>query len=867
MKILIVDDNRQNLYMLETLLKTTGHAIVSARNGAEALERLCSEGADMIISDILMPVMDGFQLCREVKRDSQLKTIPFVFYTATYTDVRDEELALKTGADRFIRKPVEPDEFMEIIRETIKESEAGRIEPRSPDPEEEQQMLRLYSERLVKKLEKKMLDLESALARQREGEKELGQVNRALRMITKCNEVLIRATREQDLLDEICRIIVEMGGYRLAWVGYAEKDEDKTVRPIARAGYEEGYIATVGAAWADTERGRGPTGTVIRTGKPFVVEDTLTDPGFALWRDEANRRGYGSVIALPLMADGQAFGALTIYGAEPGAVYDEELKLLKELTGDLAYGIMALRTREEHRKADQILKESEERYRLHFENVTDVIYSLDQEFRVISISPSIEKVLGYRPEEIIGRPFQELNLLAPASQESALSDAMRIFEGETLSGRIYEFIARDGKRRFGEVSGSPLIRGGKVVSIISVARDITERKIAEEEKARLEEQLRQAQKMEAMGTLAGGVAHDFNNHLSVIMGHADLAWMGVKKDDPLYTYIEEIKKAAQRAASLTRQILAFSRKQIIEPEILDLNEIIRNSEKMLGRLIGEDIEFKTALDPELTPVEVDPGQMEQVVMNLAVNARDAMPQGGKLAIMTRNVHIDEDDPQREAEMMPGPYVLLTVSDTGTGMDKKTLERIFDPFFTTKGVGRGTGLGLSTLFGIVKQSKGHIYVDSEPGKGTTFEIYLPAQVEKAKDIKKAKTPPDRLTGSETILVVEDDEPLRRLASTILRRYGYQVLEAQDSDEALTVSRGHEGPIDLILTDVVMPGINVREMTEKIRSVRPEVKVLYTSGYTSDIIAHYGVLDPDIAFLEKPITPEKTVRKVREVLDEK
>ena len=864
MKILIVDDKKENRYLLETMLRGNGYEVVSAANGAEALEKLQAEGFDMIISDILMPVMDGFQLCREVKRDSQLKTIPFVFYTATYTDVRDEELALKTGADRFIRKPVEPDEFMEIIRETIKESEAGRIEPRSPDVAEEEERLRLYSERLVKKLEKKMLDLESALARQREGEKELGQVNRALRMITKCNEVLIRATREQDLLDEICRIIVEMGGYRLAWVGYAEKDEDKTVRPIARAGYEEGYIATVGAAWADTERGRGPTGTAIRTGVPFIVEDILTDPRFAPWRDEAHKRGYASVIALPLMDDGQAFGALTIYGPEPGPVYGEELKLLKELTDDLAYGIAALRMREEHAKADQVLKESEEKYRLHFENVTDVIYSLDQEFRVISISPSVEKVLGYRPEELTGRVFQELNLLAPASVENAVSDATRVFQGETLSGRIYEFVARDGKRRFGEVSGSPMIREGKVVSIVSVARDITERKVAEEEKARLEEQFLQAQKMEAIGTLAGGIAHDFNNLLSIIMGHADLSLMRIKKDDPLCKDIEEIKKAGQRAASLTRQILAFSRKQIIQPKVLDLNDIIRTLEKMLGRLIGEDITFETTLDPALSPVEVDPGQMEQVVMNLAVNARDAMPQGGRFSIVSANVFVDEGDPQRQPEMTAGPYVLLTVTDTGVGMDKETETRIFDPFFTTKAVGRGTGLGLSTVYGIVKQNGGHIHVESQLGEGSAFRIYLPAQKEGARGVKEAKAQPERLTGSETVLVVEDDEPLRRLASTILRRHGYTVLEAQDGDSALMVSKGYEGPIHLILTDVVMPGMNVREMAEKIRSMRPEVKILYTSGYTDDTIVQYGILEPGIALLEKPITPDALLRKVREVL---
>ncbi len=330
--------------------------------------------------------------------------------------------------------------------------------------------------------------------------------------------------------------------------------------------------------------------------------------------------------------------------------------------------------------------------------------------------------------------------------------------------------------------------------------------------------------------------------------------------------IEEIKKAGDRSASLTRQLLAFSRKQVIRPEVLNLNGVINETEKMLKRMIGEDIEFQTILKPELWKVHMDSGQVDQIIINIAVNARDAMPQGGKLTIETTNVDLDKNYlSEHGIEGSPGHYVMLAISDTGSGMDKETQEHIFEPFFTTKELGKGTGLGLSTVYGIAKQNNGFIWVYSEPGQGTTFKIYLPKVKEGMEPEEKERIPVDEPRGSETVLVVEDDDRLRNLARKILELYGYSVLEAENGEDALRVNKEHEGQIDLMLTDVVMPKMSGKKTAERLQSLRPEIKVIYMSGYTDDAIVHHGVLAPGLNFLEKPFTPEGLARKVREVLD--
>ena len=381
----------------------------------------------------------------------------------------------------------------------------------------------------------------------------------------------------------------------------------------------------------------------------------------------------------------------------------------------------------------------------------------------------------------------------------------------------------------------------------------------------LEEEFRQAQKMEAVGRLAGGVAHDFNNLLTIISGYAQLAQDLLETESPLRSYMDEILKAGDRASALVRRLLAFTRRQSMEPQVLDLNSVVKGTEKMVRRLIGEDIEVVTVLPPELGAIRSDPAQLEQVIINLAVNARDAMPNGGKLIFETANVQLDQTYADTHSAVTPGPYVMLAVSDTGSGMDAHTRAHVFEPFFTTKEKGKGTGLGLATVYGIVKQSRGNIWVYSELGVGTTFKIYLPRVVASMEPAQPLLIRTSQPQGSETILLVEDEESIRSLVLRILQAHGYTVLEAGRPYEALEISKRFDGPIHLLFTDVVMPQMSGREVAERISAARPNTKILYMSGYTDQAIAHHGVLNPGVPFLQKPFTPEALTLKVREVLD--
>jgi two-component system, cell cycle sensor histidine kinase and response regulator CckA len=386
------------------------------------------------------------------------------------------------------------------------------------------------------------------------------------------------------------------------------------------------------------------------------------------------------------------------------------------------------------------------------------------------------------------------------------------------------------------------------------------------ERRRLEEQLQQSQKMEAIGRLAGGVAHDFNNLLTIITGYSQFILDGMPADDSVRTHVNQIKEAGDRAASLTRQLLAFSRKQVLAPRMLDLNGVVGGIDQMLRRLIGEDIDLATVKFPGLWLVEADPGQIEQVIMNLVVNARDAMPHGGRLTIETANVDIDDSYPGRHPVVVPGQYVMLAVSDTGAGMTQEVKSRIFEPFFTTKGHGKGTGLGLSTVYGIVKQSGGYIWAYNEPGKGTTFKIYLPVSEGDIEEAKRAEERVHATGGSETVLVVEDNDSVRNFVRSVLESKGFTLLQASGSEDALKMIENHAGPIHLLLTDVVMPRMSGPELAARLAPLHPEAKVLYMSGYTDNAIVHHGVLDPGTHFLQKPFVPETLTRKIREVLDE-
>jgi PAS domain S-box-containing protein len=491
------------------------------------------------------------------------------------------------------------------------------------------------------------------------------------------------------------------------------------------------------------------------------------------------------------------------------------------------------------------------------ESSDDAIIGKTLDGVITSWNAGAARVYGYPAEEAIGRT---ISMLAPPDRaDEMLGILARLRQGKPVGQFETVRVRKDGEPIQVSLTISPIRdAAGRTVGAATIARDISERKA-------LEEQLRQAQKMEAIGHLAGGVAHDFNNLLTVITGYSDLLLGNLRRDDPAHHLVSEIRKAGDRAAALTRQLLAFSRKAILQPVVLDLNAVVEDMDKMCRRLIGEDVEFVTSLDPALGKVKADPGQVEQALLDLVVNARDAMPTGGRLTIETRNVELDEAFARTHVEVRPGPYVLLAVSDTGCGMTPEVKAHTFEPFFTTKEVGKGTGLGLAMVHGVVKQSEGHIEVASEVGRGTTFSIYLP-RLEPAPAAGRPDSSEVRIPGGrETVLLTEDEDGLRTLTRMVLESNGYAVIVARSPQEALEAATRHKGPLHLLVTDVVMPQMNGCQLAGLLTPLYPGLKVLYISGYTDEAVIRHGVRERETAFLQKPFTPATLARKVREVLD--
>ena len=510
----------------------------------------------------------------------------------------------------------------------------------------------------------------------------------------------------------------------------------------------------------------------------------------------------------------------------------------------------------DRKRSAEALQRSEASFRAVVEDAPYGIYRASLAGHLVLVNPALEKILGYSREELLHANLPTDIFRLPSEHEK--------FNQTVVHEQYFKDVELEWKRKDStpitvRCSGWPVKDGNGSVAYIEVfAEDVTERRV-------LERQLRMAQKMEAVGRLSGGIAHDFNNLLGVIIGYSQVLKRSLGPASPSFEHAEEIEKASQRAVSLTRQLLAFSRQQVLDPAILNLNTLVSDMEKMLPRLIGEDIVLRFDLEPTLGQVKADPGQIEQVIMNLAVNARDAMPNGGKLTIETANVELDVAYTRQHPGSRVGQYVMLAVTDTGTGIDPEIQSQIFEPFFTTKERDKGTGLGLATVYGVVKQSGGYIALDSEKGKGARFSVYLP-RVEQTVTKEEQKDASDsNVRGSETILLVEDAEPLRKLAHMFLQESGYDVLTAGDGAEALETARHCSRPIHLLLTDVVMPGINGRVLAERLRPMQPGMKVLYMSGYTDSFIAGHGVLEAGTHLLHKPFTQEALAKKVRELLD--
>ncbi len=671
-----------------------------------------------------------------------------------------------------------------------------------------------------------------------EHEADRAATRRVLAVMDQGSLALAGSNTELELCQRYCEALVCGGEYRLAWVGLAEHDPECTVRPIAQAGFDEGYLSTLDVRWSRTERGDGPTGRAIRLGTPQTARDIHNDPKFAPWREAATERGYASSIALPLRVDDQMLGALNVYAQQPTAFDENELLLLMRMASDLSKGIDRFRVRDSANDAHQQLVAA-----VH--QLSETVMISDRAGRLTYVNPAFERMSGFASSEVIGR---KPNFLKSGRHDEGFYQGMwsKLQQGGIWNDRIVN-CRKDGSIYTVEATMSPVRdQRGDVVSYVSVQRDITQQ-------INLETQLRQAVKMEAIGRLAGGIAHDFNNLLTVIMTSCHFLAADLHDVDPMLQDVHSIQDAGTSAMALTRQLLAFSSKQTVRPAVLNINDTMTSMEKMLRRLIHEDVDLDLDLDASLGHIRADVSQIEQVVMNLAVNARDAMPQGGGMRIQTRNVTVEDQ-----------PFVLLTVQDTGMGMDAETKARIFEPFFTTKDVGQGTGLGLPTVYGIVARFGGFIEVESEVGAGCTFRLHFPRVA--AEDT--VAPVPRRASGSgrgERILLVEDDAVLRSLTRRLLESAHFSVLEASDSEHAQLLVEREDEQIDLLFTDVVMPKVNGMELAQRARVVRPELLVVFTTGYPDEVIAAQGVLASDISLVAKPYDADALVRVIRSVLD--
>ena len=595
--------------------------------------------------------------------------------------------------------------------------------------------------------------------------------------------------------------------------------------------------------------GQGLTDYLIRAGQPLLatpeVLQAMEDRG------EVARNGSRSLdwMGVPLKVNSHTFGALVVQTYSKNIRYGERDKEI------LTFVARQLASAVEIKRNEQALRRSEARYRSLVQSSVYGIYRSSLEGRFLDVNPALITMLGYGSAEQVLMLDPEKDVFALTEEHNRLIEEFR--RTGRLDGIEVKWKRKDGNTITVRISGRAVSNADEPADVLeAIAEDVTDRRV-------LEDQFRQAQKMEAVGRLAGGVAHDFNNLLMVISGYAEVMLAGLEPDHALREKAQAIQQASDRATTLTRQLLAFSRKQLLELKVVDVNVIVHDMERLLRPLIGENVEFITTLATDAAHTRADAGQLEQVLMNLVVNARDAMPDGGKLTIETQNIVVDESHRRGQTFIRPGDYVRLSVSDTGMGMDKETQSRIFEPFFTTKEKGKGTGLGLSTVYGIVKQSGGYVLVQSEEQRGTTFHIYLP-RVEGVAEKHAPPVPTAALGGSETILLVEDEDSVRQLVRDTLAAKGYRVVEAENGAAGLAAASRHDGRIDLVITDVVMPGMGGRELVGQLAQLRPETRVLYLSGYTEDAILSEGTIETGAAFLQKPFTLQNLSRKVREVL---
>ena len=681
----------------------------------------------------------------------------------------------------------------------------------------------------------------------RHAESRIRQLNRVYAMLGGISEALVREKDRETALTAACRITVNTGGFRMAWIGLCNDAGQLQIR--AHAGADAGAVDVI----ERLIRERPPAGCrftadALALGRHSICDNIATDPDTVAWRGEALGRHYRSMASLPIVSGGKPIGVFNLYAGEADVFDEQEVRLLDDVATDISFALEVLRRDLERQQA-------EERFRLVVENIHEMFWISDGNGVPEFVSPAFSTIWGRPIGSLTELGANWLDYVHP-DDRARLEDSV---PAQLQTGNIeqtYRIVRPDGTVRWIHARSFPVRDAtGRLERMVGTATDITEQR-------QLEEQFRQAQKMESVGRLAGGIAHDFNNLLTVINGTAELAALDLPRNAPLRADLLQIRQAGERAASLTRQLLALSRQQILKPVVINLTTVVRGMQSMLRRLIGEHVQLAFRFDDALGHVKADPSQIEQVILNLAVNAQDAMADGGTLTIETGRVYLDENYAANHLAPRAGHYSMLAVSDTGVGMDEATRQRIFEPFFTTKELGKGTGLGLSTVYGIVQQSEGGLFVYSEPGRGTTFKVYLP-QVDEVPDVPLPIDIGDQ-GGTETVLLVEDEPALRALTKRVLSSAGYTVIDAGNGEEALQTLAAFEAPVHLMLTDVVMPGMNGRDLATRVVALRPQIKVLFASGYTDDAIFRHGVLDDGSRFISKPYAPAELRRKVREAL---
>jgi PAS domain S-box-containing protein len=862
--ILVVDDVPANLKLVSDILAAHGYQARPASSGQLALRSVAAEAPDLILLDVRMPDMDGYEVCRRLKADEKSRSIPVIFISAL-DDTSDKVRGFEAGGVDYITKPFQPVEVLARIESHLSlrrlqeqlEAQNVRLQKEIAERERAEEELRKHKAQLEELVAERTADLRQEIQERRRAEETIRLNTERLDTLLKLNQMT------EASFDEITFFAFEeavrLTGSRIGYLALLNEDETVlTMQLWSRVAMAECNIDNKPILFPVETTGLW--GEAVRQRRPVITNDyTAPNP-----LKKGSPEGHVKLVRhmnIPVIVGSRIVLVAGVGNKEEE--YDEtdvqQLTLLME-------GMWRLI---EHRKVEVAIRESNERFRSVLRAATAYsIIGTDPDGLIKVFNEGAELMLGYRAEEVIDKATPELihdpEEVAARASEMGITPGFEVFASVALRGetetREWTYIRKDGTRLAVFLTVTAMrSEAGVLTGFIGIARDITAEK-------KLEQELIQSQKMESVGLLAGGVAHDFNNLLTPILGYTEMLLAGFSEDDPRYKRLQQVKQAADRAKDLIRRLLAFSRKQIIELKTVNLGDIIRQFENMLHRTIRENIRIEVLISPSLGKVRADAGQIELVLLNLSINAQDAMPEGGLLTIEAKDIDLDESYTARHPEITPGPYVMLAVSDTGVGIDEKTMEHIFDPFFTTKELDKGTGLGLSTVYGVVRQHGGSISVYSEKSRGSVFKLFLPRMVEERTMIKPLPSLPDGVAhGSETILLAEDNEMVREFASFMLEELGYHVLAAVNPDRCVELAKGYQGSINLLLTDVIMPGMNGRELFELLKEIRTDLRVLYMSGYTSNVIGHHGVLDEGVAFIQKPFSIVDLSNKLRRVLD--